>query len=77
VDLQRLCVHIKENRMKRIFALCCVLVLAGCGSSNSQQAKTNTAAQPVNEVATVRPQATDVPVLGVSQPYQLGAPKGG
>jgi uncharacterized lipoprotein YajG len=77
VDQHLVNVHMKENRMKRILALCCVLVLAGCGSSNSQQANANTAAQPVNEVATVRPQATDVAVLGVSQPYQLGAPKGG
>jgi len=61
-----------------IIAVLCVSSLIGCGSSNSHQATANTAAQPVNEVAVApAPKPTDVPVLGVSKPYQIGEQKGG
>jgi hypothetical protein len=68
----------KVNRILSLFAAVCILSLVGCGSSNSQQANANAASQPVNEVAAApKPTPTDVPVLGVSKPYQIGEPKGG
>jgi hypothetical protein len=61
-----------------LFAALSILPLLGCGGSNSQHASANTASQPVNEIAAApKPAPTDVPVLGVSKPYQIGEPKGG